>query len=70
MVLPKVNILEKQNICYIYLCFALWNSFISRNMKKAMRGTAIVNVVLTNKDLADGLQVTKILREREDVSWS
>lgn len=39
-------------------------------MKKAMRGTAIVNVVLTNKDLADGLQVTKILREREDVSWS
>ena len=53
----------------IYLCFVLWNNFISRNVKEAMRGTAIVNSILTNKDLVGDLKVTKNLGKRDDVSW-
>lgn len=53
----------------IYLCFALWNNFISRNVKEAMRGIAIVNSFLTNKDLVGDLKVTKNLGKRDDVSW-
>ena len=50
----------------IYLCFALWNNFISRNVKEAMRGTAIGNSILTNKDLVGDLKVTKNLGKRDD----
>lgn len=35
-----------------------------------MRGTAIVNLILTNKNLVDYLQVTENLGERDNVSWS
>ena len=34
-----------------------------------MRGTAIVNSILSNKDLVGDLKVTKNLGKRDDVSW-
>lgn len=45
----------------MYLHLASWNRFISGNNKEAMRGTAVLNLILTNKYLVDDLQVTKIL---------
>lgn len=54
----------------IYLHLASWNRFISRNIKETMRETAILNLILTNKYLVDDLEVTKILGERDDVSWT
>lgn len=58
---------NKSRASYIYY-LALWNNFISRNVREAMRGSAILNLILTNKHLADDLQVTKGMRERNDVN--
>lgn len=62
------SLTETEHLIYLHL--ASWDRFIRRNIKETMRGTAILNLILTNKYLVDDLQVTKILGERVDVSWS
>lgn len=53
------NLTKTEHVMYLHL--ASWNRFISGNIKEVMRGTAILNLILTNKYLVDDLQVTKIL---------
>lgn len=51
----------------IYLCLSLQNNCINRKVKKTMRKTVVLNLILTNKDLVNDLNMTKTLGERNDI---